>query len=53
MKNFRKVFKVMFIFVFIMILVQWALYIFLGYSVLSDPEGSGEFVGKFLNGVTK
>jgi len=53
MGNFRKIFKFMFVFVFILILAQIGLYIFLGYNVLTDPEGSGEVVGKFLNGVNK
>jgi hypothetical protein len=53
MKNFRKVFKIIFILAFILVLAQITLYIFLGYNLLSDPEGSGEHVGKFLEGVTK
>jgi len=43
----------MFVAVFLLILAQYALYIYLGYNVLTDPEGSGEVVGKFLNGVNK
>ena len=53
MKNFRTIFRIMFVVVLVMILVQWAFYIFLGYNVLTDPEGSGEVVGKFLDGVNK
>jgi len=53
MRNFRKIFKVVFAVAFVMILVQWGLYVYLGYSVLSDPEGAGEVVGKFMDGVNK
>jgi len=53
MGNFRKIFTFMFIFVFVLIIAQIALYVFLGYSVLTDPEGSGEVIGKFMDGVNK
>lgn len=49
----RKMFKIVFVIVLLLILAQIGLYIFLGYNVLTDPEGSGEVVGKFLDGVNK
>lgn len=51
--NLRVIFKIVFVITLVMILTQWAFYVFLGYNLLTDPEGSGEVVGKFLNGVNK
>lgn len=53
MGNFKRMFKFMFVFVFILILAQIGLYIFLGYNVLTNPEGAGEVVGKFMDGVNR
>ena len=51
--NFDRIFKIMFIVTLVGILASWAFYAYVGYNLISDPEGAGEAVGKFINGVTK
>ena len=52
-RNFSKIFNIMFAITLIGILASWAFYAYIGYNLISDPEGAGEAVGKFINGVTK
>jgi len=52
-RNFSKIFNIMFVITLIGILASWAFYAYIGYNLISDPEGAGEAVGKFINGVKK
>lgn len=47
---FNKVFKFMFAFVFIAIIVYWIAIAVFGVALLNNPEGVGEFVGEVKKG---
>jgi len=48
---FDKLFIAIFVLVFTVIIVQFAVIGYVGYQVVSDPEGSASFVGKLLGEV--
>ena len=52
-RNFSRIFSIMFVITLVAIIASWAFYAYVGYNLITDPEGAGEVVGKFINGVKK
>ena len=53
MRLFGRVFAVMFVLVFTVIVSMFAVQGYLAYKVLTEPELVGNYVGSIVNGVTE